>query len=129
MGRAPTFDATCDAIGLPKGERACLSFALATLRENAQVRPEDIATEDERLDEVEAKARDLETLGRMLAQLDPEARDLIADRWGLGGRKPMTLGQAGKARNRSAERIRQREVAAMQRLRQLAEGEQLCASA
>ena len=61
-------------------------------------------------------------VGRILEQLDERERQIVTARFGLiRGHEPLTLTQVGTAMGVSKERIRQIQVRAMNRLREVAE--------
>jgi RNA polymerase sigma-32 factor len=67
------------------------------------------------LEQDESEARQLESLGQALSELDPRSRDIIATRW-LAEDK-LTLSNLAERYQVSAERIRQLEANALKKLR------------
>jgi RNA polymerase primary sigma factor len=62
-----------------------------------------------------------EALERILSQLAPRERLVLEMRYGLGGGKPCTLDEVGRALNVTRERIRQIENQTLKKLRALAD--------
>jgi len=56
-------------------------------------------------------------LRELLDDLPPRERDILVDRFGLGGETPMTLEAIGNRMGVTRERVRQIEVAALEKLR------------
>ena len=77
-------------------------------------------------EEVEQSLRN-KTLVRALAALSPRERDVIVLRYGLCGREPKTLESIGRTLGFTRERVRQIEIAALERLGRLREMESLAA--
>jgi RNA polymerase primary sigma factor len=56
------------------------------------------------------------TIGALLATLAPREQAILRLRFGLGGGRPHTLEEIGKAFNLTRERVRQIELAALRKL-------------
>lgn len=56
-------------------------------------------------------------LRQILEELKPKERDILEKRFGIGGKKPMTLEEIGAQYNVTRERIRQIEAKALRKLR------------
>ena len=74
------------------------------------------------------RTRDVDTdeaVERLVTTLRPREREVLSHRFGLGGRDRLSLSQVGKVLNISKERVRQIQDRALQKLRGLAEQENL----
>lgn len=80
---------------------------LGELLEDDGISPEDFATQS-------SLQRDLE---RLMADLTPQQREVVALRYGLGDGQPLTLASIGNRLNISRERVRQIEREALSKLR------------
>lgn len=60
-------------------------------------------------------------VAHLLDQLEPRERKVVALRFGIGGRDPMTLAEIGRILNLTKERIRQIEKKALGKLREVVE--------
>ncbi|MEO0947462.1 MAG: RNA polymerase sigma factor, RpoD/SigA family [Cyanobacteria bacterium J06641_5] len=80
---------------------------LGELLEDDGMSPEDFATQS-------SLQRDLE---RLMADLTPQQREVVALRYGLGDGQPLTLASIGNRLNISRERVRQIEREALSKLR------------
>lgn len=80
---------------------------LGELLEDDGVSPEDFATQS-------SLQNDLE---RLMADLTPQQREVVALRYGLGDGQPLTLASIGNRLNISRERVRQIEREALSKLR------------
>jgi RNA polymerase sigma factor (sigma-70 family) len=58
-----------------------------------------------------------ENLPGLLDDLPPKEREILADRFGLGGEAPQTLEAIGRRMGVTRERVRQIEASALQKLR------------
>jgi len=105
--------------------------AESTLQERFRTGREDVfeTSRDVRespLQQEAANRRQHQALMSILDQLDARERDIILYRFGLGAsREPQTLEQVGQRLGVTKERIRQIEMRALQKLRQLAIDEKL----
>jgi RNA polymerase primary sigma factor len=75
-------------------------------------------------DRGEDQAKELDAgdaIGHMMEALAPRERNVIALRFGLGGRPSLSLSQVGEVLEVSKERVRQIQVRALAKLRSLAE--------
>lgn len=81
--------------------------------------PEDALVDTSCTDPFEAvAAKELsEILGRLVAQLEPRATEIITCRFGLDGEDPRTLEETGSIYGVTRERIRQVEAASLKKLR------------
>ncbi|MES2995248.1 MAG: RNA polymerase sigma factor RpoD/SigA [Verrucomicrobiota bacterium] len=126
MGREPTDEELADEIGVPRRK-------LAMLRQASQ-RPTSLdapindgeATEYGDIIRDERAADPLDTLtdknlhgelGDLLAVLDDRERKIIGERFGLNGRKALTLEEVGVEFGVTRERIRQLQNAALAKMR------------
>jgi RNA polymerase sigma factor (sigma-70 family) len=82
----------------------------------------DIVTDrvDQNPDSVFALVRAQDDLNRALTQVGDRERSILAMRFGLGGRDPLTLEEVGKKLRLSRERVRQLEERGLGRLRRVA---------
>jgi RNA polymerase primary sigma factor len=126
LGRAPTDVEIGTAMGLSAAE---VRFVLDAPREvrslETPVRENGAMTElgalltdpaseaPERAGETAVRRR---ALSELLARLTLREREVLARRYGLGGRRPETLDEIGRSYDLTRERIRQLENQALQRL-------------
>ena len=61
-----------------------------------------------------------ETVGKMMDVLRPREQQVLALRFGLGGKSRLSLSQVGKVLEVSKERVRQIQGRALQKLRSVA---------
>lgn len=113
-GRRPGFDEVADCMGLDDEARGRVAKALAAARaslgsEVVEVKGEGPAAEawddEERAD-----------LDALMSALDDREREVVAARFGIGGREPMTLAEVGGDLGVTRERVRQIEAKALRRM-------------
>ena len=66
-----------------------------------------------------------EAVERLVRTLRPREQEVLSLRFGLGGRERLSLSQVGKVLDVSKERVRQIQDRALQKLRDLAEQDNL----
>ncbi|WZO98871.1 sigma-70 family RNA polymerase sigma factor [Isosphaeraceae bacterium EP7] len=69
-----------------------------------------------------------ETVGRLLGALNPREKEVLALRFGLGGKSKHSLSQVGKLLSVSKERVRQIQDRALEKLRDSADNQKLMES-
>jgi RNA polymerase primary sigma factor len=126
LGREPTDEELADEVGLPRRKLAMLKQA--SQRPTSLDAPvnEGEATEygeiicDERAENPLDMLADKNLHGEidgLLAMLDDRERRIIDDRFGLKGKKPMTLEEVGREFGVTRERIRQLQNSALTKMR------------
>jgi RNA polymerase primary sigma factor len=127
MGRDPTPEEVAEEIGIdPEEIRVLLSMCSrpvsleCELREGLRVMDTIPAEGLETAAEHAARGEALTMVGKILGEITPRERTIIADRFGLEGRKPLTLEEIGVKHKLTRERIRQIEAKALRRLRKAA---------
>jgi len=126
LGREPTDEELADEIGLPRRKLAMLKQASqrptsldAPINDGESTEFGDIIG-DERADnplDVLADKNLHGELDHLLAVLDKRERRIIDERFGLNGRKPMTLEEVGREFGVTRERIRQLQNSALTKMR------------
>jgi RNA polymerase primary sigma factor len=126
LGREPTDEELADEIGLPRRKLAMLKQA--SQRPTSLDAPinEGEATEYSEIIGDERASNPLEMLSDknlhgeldgLLAVLDDRERRIIDERFGLNGRKPLTLEEVGREFGVTRERIRQLQNSALTKMR------------
>jgi RNA polymerase primary sigma factor len=126
LGREPTDEELADEIGLPRRKLAMLKQASqrptsldAPINDGESTEFGDIIG-DERADnplDVLADKNLQGELDHLLSVLDTRERRIIDERFGLNGRKPMTLEEVGREFGVTRERIRQLQNSALTKMR------------
>ena len=126
LGREPTDEELADEIGLPRRKLAMLKQASqrptsldAPINDGESTEFGEIIG-DERADnplDVLADKNLHGQLDHLLAVLDKRERRIIDERFGLNGRKPMTLEDVGREFGVTRERIRQLQNSALTKMR------------
>lgn len=127
LGREPQFHEVCDALELTGSQRAMLQqarqtrkFASETASEHdGRVFLDQEAADPSRGGEAEIEAREqIEAMKARLARLDDRERQVITLRFGLDGRDPLTLREAGDRLGITREWVRKIELHALDKLGQ-----------
>ena len=129
LGAMPSRQEIAEAIGMPVQELdALLRQALTTSSLDAPINADEgrsflgdlIAdnSSEEPLDQVE-RGMHQEQLGRWLDHLTDQEREVLGLRFGLDGRERHTLAEIGRQLDVSRERVRQVELKALRKLRNL----------
>lgn len=129
LGAMPSRQEIAEAIGMPVHELdALLRQALTTSSLDAPINADEgrsflgdlIAdnSSEEPLDQVE-RGMHQEQLGRWLDHLTDQEREVLGLRFGLDGRERHTLAEIGRQLDVSRERVRQVELKALRKLRNL----------
>lgn len=123
-GREPTVEEVAEEIGLdPEEIRALLSMSTRPisleyeLREGLRVMDTIPAEDTESIQDIAARGEAKTMVGKILGELPAREREIIEDRFGLGGKKPLTLEEIGVKHGLTRERIRQIEGKSLRRLR------------
>lgn len=126
LGREPTDEEICEEIGLPRRKLAMLKQASRRptsldepINEGEATRYSEIIGDDRAEDPLETLAdRNLQNeLSGLLDVLDQRERQIIHERFGLNGKKPMTLEEVGLEFGVTRERIRQLQNIALSKMR------------
>ncbi len=126
LGRRPKREEIMDRVGLTEDQMGAVEYVLSQQVweldapagiEGGELR-ESIPSEEPEPAEVVASLLLTETIGNLLDQLTPRQAQILRLRFGLGGRKPLSLEKVGEKFGLSRERIRQLEKEALRRLRQ-----------
>ncbi len=126
LGREPTDEELADEIGLPRRKLAMLKQASqrptsldAPINDGESTEFGEIIGDDRAdnpLDVLSDKNLHGE-LDHLLSVLDQRERRIIDERFGLNGRKPMTLEEVGREFGVTRERIRQLQNSALTKMR------------
>lgn len=126
LGREPTDEELAEEIGLPRRKLAMLKQASqrptsldAPINEGEATEYGEIIGDDRAEDPLEALAeKNLHgELDGLLSVLDKRERKIIDERFGLNGKKPMTLEEVGREFGVTRERIRQLQNVALGKMR------------
>ncbi len=126
LGREPTDEELSEELGLPRRKLAMLKQASqrptsldAPINEGEATRYSEIIGDERAEDPLEALSdKNLHgELDDLLSVLDKRERRIIDERFGLGGRKPMTLEEVGREFGVTRERIRQLQNVALSKMR------------
>lgn len=129
LGAMPSRQEIAEAIGMPVQELdALLRQALTTSSLDAPINADEgrsflgdliaDSSSEEPLDQVE-RGMHQEQLGRWLDHLTDQEREVLGLRFGLDGRERHTLAEIGRQLDVSRERVRQVELKALRKLRNL----------
>jgi RNA polymerase primary sigma factor len=128
LGRSPTSNELADAMDVPRSKLGVIQRTMAATRavptgssgdadgfvRSVEMQPDDLFESGQVIAE---RSEDMEKMRRLIATFDPMAARVIRMRFGLEGRHPMTLKEAGIEVGLTRERVRQIEQAALERLR------------
>ena len=126
LGREPTDEELADELGLPRRKLAMLKQASqrptsldAPVNEGEATQFGEIIGDDRAEDPLEALSdKNLHgELDDLLAVLDQRERRIIDERFGLNGKKPLTLEEVGREFGVTRERIRQLQNVALTKMR------------
>jgi RNA polymerase primary sigma factor len=126
LGREPTDDELSEEIGVPRRKLAMLKQASqrptsldAPINEGEATQYSEIIGDEDAEDPLSALSeKNLHgELGDLLAVLDKRERKIIDERFGLSGRKPLTLEEVGREFGVTRERIRQLQNVALTKMR------------
>jgi len=126
LGREPTDEELADEIGLPRRKLAMLKQASqrptsldAPINEGESTEFGDVIGDDRAVNPLESLAdKNLHgELDGLLSVLDERERRIIDERFGLTGRKPLTLEEVGREFGVTRERIRQLQNSALTKMR------------
>ena len=126
LGREPTDEELADEIGLPRRKLAMLKQASqrptsldAPINDGESTEYSEIIGDDRAENPLDALAdKNLHgELDHLLGVLDQRERRIIDERFGLNGRKPMTLEEVGREFGVTRERIRQLQNSALTKMR------------
>ena len=129
LDRAPTPEELADAMNVPRSKLRVIQRTMAamhsvptgTSREEDGHRPEvDLQPDDlfEPASLILERQEDVEKMRAILSRFDATEAKVIRMRFGLDGRAPLTLKEAGREIGLTRERVRQIEQAAIGRLRE-----------
>lgn len=126
LGREPTDEEICEEIGLPRRKLAMLKQASQRptsldepINDGEATRYSEIIGDERAENPLESLTdRNLQDeLGELLEVLDQRERQIIGERFGLNGQKPMTLEEVGLEFGVTRERIRQLQNIALTKMR------------
>lgn len=126
LGREPTDDEMAEEIGLPRRKLAMLKQASQRPTSLDAPIDEDEGTQYSEIIGDESAENPLHALSEknlhgelddLLAVLDQRERQIIDERFGLSGRKPLTLEEVGREFGVTRERIRQLQNVALTKMR------------
>ena len=126
LGREPTDDELAEEIGLPRRKLAMLKQASqrptsldAPVNEGEGTQYSEIIGDDRAENPLDALSdKNLHgELDDLLAVLDSRERQIIDERFGLNGKKPLTLEEVGREFGVTRERIRQLQNVALTKMR------------
>lgn len=127
LGRDPTPEEIAEEIGIdPEEIRVLLNMCSRPvsleyeLREGLRVMDTIPAEGLETVDDHAARGEAMTMVGKILGEISPRERSIIEDRFGIGGKKTLTLEEIGTKHKLTRERIRQIEAKALRRLRKAA---------
>ena len=128
LGRSPTAEELADAMNVPRSKLGVIQRTMAATRSmptganaddekvsrSVEMQPDDLFESGQVIAE---RSEDMEKMRRLIATFEPMAARVIRMRFGLEGRHPLTLKEAGLEVGLTRERVRQIEQAALERLR------------
>jgi len=129
LDRAPTAEELADAMKVPRSKLRIIQRTMAATqsaptgsRPGDELTPRDVDLQPDDLFEpassIIERREDMEKMRDLLSDFEPMAARVIRMRFGLDGRTPLTLKQAGREVGLTRERVRQIEQAALNRLRE-----------
>ena len=128
LGRSPTSEELADAMNVPRSKLGVIQRTMAATRSvptgkhteedgatgTVETQPDDLFESGQIIAE---RSEDMEKMRQLIATFEPMAARVIRMRFGLEGRHPLTLKEAGIEIGLTRERVRQIEQAALERLR------------
>jgi len=126
LGREPTYEELAEEIGLPRRKLAMLKQASqrptsldAPINEGEATEYGEIIGDERAVNPLEMLSdKNLQSqLDGLLSVLDERERKIIDERFGLTGKKPMTLEEVGRQFGVTRERIRQLQNSALTKMR------------
>ena len=127
LGRAPTAEELADAMDVPRSKLRVIQRTMAATRSaptgsmGDDMGPRDIDLQPDDLYDsgltIAERTEDMEKMHSLISGFDEMAARVIRMRFGLDGRAPLTLKEAGREIGLTRERVRQIEQAALERLR------------
>ncbi|MEE2907707.1 MAG: RNA polymerase sigma factor RpoD/SigA [Planctomycetota bacterium] len=128
LDRSPTAEELADAMNVPRSKLRIIQRTMAMTRsaptgsmtdEETSGRDIDMQPDDlfESGPTIAERCEDMQKMRQLISTFDPMAARVIRMRFGLDGRTPLTLKEAGREIGLTRERVRQIEQAALERLR------------
>ena len=129
LDRAPTAEELADAMNVPRSKLRIIQMTMAATRsastgakpeEDVTSRDVDMQPDDlfEPAASIVEQREDMEKMRSLLSGFDAMSARVIRMRFGLDGRSPLTLKEAGREVGLTRERVRQIEQAALHQLRE-----------
>ena len=129
LDRSPTAEELADAMNVPRSKLRIIQRTMAMTKsiptgsaseEVGSVREIDMQADDlfESGPTIAERCEDMQKMRKLISAFDPMAARVIRMRFGLDGRTPLTLKEAGLEVGLTRERVRQIEQAALERLRE-----------
>jgi len=129
LDRSPTAEELADAMNVPRSKLRIIQRTMAMTKsvptgqsdsEDAFGREIDMQPDDlfESGAMIAERSEDMQKMRKLISGFDPMAARVIRMRFGLDGRTPLTLKEAGLEIGLTRERVRQIEQAALERLRE-----------
>jgi len=119
LGRSPTLEEISKRMDIPPGKLKIVRRAVKAFTSPTQMPEADEDDKNPRPDEIVFNADELQTINRLLAEIDEREADVLRLRFGLDGDGPMTLKNIGKKVGLTRERVRQIEKEALSKLNQI----------
>jgi RNA polymerase primary sigma factor len=125
LGREPQFEEVCDELDLTESQRVMLAHARKTRKFVSETGPADgecVILDREAADSSQGVEAEMETLEQIeavrhrLGRLDDRERQVIALRFGLDGRAPLTLREVGDRLGITREWVRKIELKAVEKM-------------
>jgi RNA polymerase primary sigma factor len=129
LDRAPTSDELADAMNVPRSKLRIIQMTMAAMQsaptgikagDEMSSRDVDMQPDDlfEPAANIVEQREDVEKMRSLLSGFDTMSARVIRMRFGLDGRSPLTLKEAGREVGLTRERVRQIEQAALNQLRE-----------
>ena len=128
LERAPTAEELADAMNVPRSKLRVIQRTMAATRSvptgamSDDPSPREIDLQPDDLFDsgltIAERTEDMEKMRSLISSFDDMAAKVIRMRFGLDGRAPLTLKEAGREIGLTRERVRQIEQAALDRLRE-----------